>query len=118
MIKLREKDIEKLAILLELPQYAVEKMATMQLIDEKAAVNRLIAYDWKKLKARRKFSTRHIVQALEDEYQVGKGKVLGAVYEKRKCVYSCVKCGKRITKAESLRNKGICDRCVSKSIVL
>lgn len=32
MIRLREKDIEKLSIILELPQYAVEKMAARNLM--------------------------------------------------------------------------------------
>lgn len=45
MIRLREKDIEKLSIILELPQYAVEKMAAMNLIYDALAVDMLMVYD-------------------------------------------------------------------------
>ena len=118
MIRLREKDIEKLSIILELPQYAVEKMAAMNLIYDALAVDLLMVYDWKKLKRSKKYTVKQILQALMDEYQVSKTKVQAAVYGKRKRTYSCQQCGKRITKSESDRNEGLCDLCVSKSIEL
>lgn len=118
MIRLREKDIEKLSIILELPQYAIEKMAAMNMINDALAVDMLVVYDWKKLKRDKKYTVKQILQALMDEYQVSKTKVQAAVYGKRKRTYSCQLCGKRITKSESVRNEGICDACVSKTIEL
>lgn len=118
MIRLREKDIEKLAIILQLPQYTIEKMAAMNLINDSLAVDMLMIYDWKKLKNTKKYTVKQILQAIMDEYQVSKTKVQAAVYGKRKRTYSCQQCGKRITKSESTRNSGICDACVSKSIEL
>ena len=47
MIRLREKDIEKLSIILQLPQYTIEKMAAMNLINDSLAVDMLMVYDWK-----------------------------------------------------------------------
>lgn len=118
MIRLREKDIEKLSIILQLPQFAVEKMAAMNLINDALAVDMLVIYDWKRLKKNKKYTVKQILQALMDEYQVSRTKVQAAVYGKRKHTYSCQQCGKRITKSESVRNDGLCDMCVSKSIEL
>lgn len=39
MIRLRNKEIEKLAALLQLPQFAVEKMASLGLINEAIAID-------------------------------------------------------------------------------
>ena len=39
MIKLRNKDIEKLSTILQIPQYAIEKMAVMNLIHEAIAID-------------------------------------------------------------------------------
>lgn len=118
MIRLREKEIEKLSIILQLPQHNLEKVASMGLINEPVAIDMLVVYDWKKLKRDGKYTVKQIIQALMDEYQISRSKVQSAVYGKRKHTYSCQKCGKRITKSESVRNNGICDMCVSKSIQL
>lgn len=118
MIRLREKDIEKLSIILQLPQYTIEKMAAMNLINDSLAVDMLMVYDWKKLRSSKRYTVKQILQAIMDEYQVSKTKVQAAVYGKRKRTYSCQQCGKRILKSESVRNSGICDACVSKSIEL
>lgn len=118
MIRLRDKDIEKLAIILDLPKFAIEKMAAMNLVHEGIAVDTLIAYDWKRLKKNKRYRVRQIIQALANEYQVSKTKVEAAMYNKRKCIYSCQQCGKRITKAASVKNNGLCEECVVKSIVI
>lgn len=118
MIRLRDKDIEKLSTILQIPQYAVEKMAAMNLIHDPLAVDMLMVHDWHKLKRSRKYSVKQILKAIMDEYQVSKTKVQAAVYGKRKRIYSCEQCGKRIVKTESERNEGLCDDCVSKSIEL
>lgn len=72
MIRLREKDIEKLSIILQLPQYTIEKMAAMNLINDSLAVDMLMVYDWKKLKNTKKYTVKQILQAIMDEYQVSK----------------------------------------------
>lgn len=118
MIKLREKEIEKLSIILQIPLFNVEKMASMGLIYEPNAIDLLVVHDWKKLKRDNKYTVKQIIQALMDEYQISRTKVQSAVYGKRKHTYSCNQCGKRITKSESVRNNGICDKCVSKTIEL
>lgn len=118
MIRLRDKEIEKLSKILQLPGYAIEKMASLSLINEAIAINMLIEMEYKKLKQTRKYKVRHIFQALMDEYQVSKNKVEAAVYNKRKRTYACTQCGRRIPKSESTRNGGLCDMCVSKSIKL
>jgi formylmethanofuran dehydrogenase subunit E len=118
MIKLRKKDKEKLSTILQLPQYDIEKMAAMNLIHEAIAIDMLIVHDWRKLKRSGHYTVKQILQAIMNEYQVSKSKVQAAIYGKRKHTYSCTNCGKRILKAESERNDGLCDTCVSKTIEL
>lgn len=118
MIRLRPKDIEKIATILQIPQFAVEKMAGMNLIQENHAVDLLIVNDWKRMKRnnRNRYPLKFLIKALEREYQVSDTKVEAAIYNKRKSIYICRECGKRITKTESVRNDGVCDDCVIDSI--
>lgn len=117
MIKLRDKDIEKLSGILQIPSYAVEKMSSMNLINDGLAVDMLIVHDWKSVRRSRKHRSTLIIAALANEYQVSETKVKTAVYGKRKNVYSCDSCGRRIArKAEYIRNNGLCDVCVTKTI--
>ena len=50
MIKLREKDLEKLSDILQIPYAAIEKMSVMNLINDGLAIDLLIIHDWKTLK--------------------------------------------------------------------
>ena len=56
MIRLRDKEIEKLSKLLQLPGYAIEKLASLSLINEAVAIDMLVAEEWKAL---RRKNTRH-----------------------------------------------------------
>ena len=116
MIKLREKDIIKLATILEIPQFAVEKMVAMNLIHDAHAVDMLITHDWKRIRRMRKYTTRQICMALANEYHVSINKVDAAVHNRRKASYYCLECGVRIRKCDSVRNDGLCDKCMAASI--
>lgn len=118
MIKLREKDLEKLSDILQIPYAATEKMSSMNLINDGLAIDLLIIHDWKTLKRSKKYSVKQILPAIMNEYQVSKSKVEAAIYGKRKRVYSCSQCGRRISKSEFARNEGLCDMCISQTIKL
>lgn len=116
--KLREKDIEKLSVILQYPTEMVKKLESMNMLDTMEARNLLILTDWKALKRARKYKTFQIIEALVNEYQVSKSKVESIIYAKKKSQYWCSKCQKRIPKGEFQRNDGLCDRCVVQSIKL
>lgn len=116
MIRLRQKEIDKLSIISQIPQHDIAKLFSMGLIDEPIAIDLLVAYDWKKLKQKKIYTVKQITQALMEEYDISRSKVQYAAYGKKKHTYSCTKCGRRILKSESLRNEGVCDRCISMSI--
>ena len=118
MIRLREKELEKLANVLQIPYTAVEKMASMNLINDGLAIDLLIINDWRALRRGNKYSVKQILPALINEYQVSRSKIESAVYGKRKRIFSCTQCGRRISKSESIRNEGLCDMCVSQTIKL
>lgn len=118
MIKLREKDLQKLSEILQIPYISLEKMSSMNLINDGLAVDQLILHDWRALKRSKKYSTKQVMTALVNEYQVSKSKIESAVYSKRKRIFSCTQCGRRISKSEFIRNEGLCDMCISQSIKL
>ena len=117
-IKLREKDINKLSRIIDMPIEILVKLHSMSLIDEIDARNLLIISDWKKLKQSKKYNTSQIIAALSNEYQVSDTTIESVIYAKKKLLYWCKKCEKRISKGEFQRNNGICDKCVVNSIEL
>jgi hypothetical protein len=117
-IKLREKDINKLSGITQIPTETLQKLEAMNLLDEMEVRNLLILTDWRALKRGKRYNTTQIVGALVNEYQVSKSKVENIIYAKRKSQYWCRQCEKRILKSEHQRNSGICDKCVIQSIKL
>jgi formylmethanofuran dehydrogenase subunit E len=117
-IRLREKDINKLATVLQYPAEMLQELAAKNLLDDTEVRNLLILSDWRQLKKSKKYTTAQIVEALINEYQVSKSKVEFIIYAKKKSQYWCKECEKRIPRSEYQRNGGICDRCVALSIKL
>jgi len=117
MIKLRNKDIDKLAEIINFPSVQIHQLIAMKLIDQREAINLLIKTFYKKLKTE-KYATRHIIAAIMDEYSVSRAKVQSIIYNKRQNEYHCQKCGKKIIQSEYVRNNKICDSCVAKDIHL
>ena len=117
-IKFREKDINKLSGIIQVPIEILAKLQSMSLIDEIDARNLLIITDWRKLKRSKKYNTTQIIGALSNEYQVSDTTIESVIYAKRKLLYWCKSCEKRIPKGEFQRNSGICDKCVIESIEL
>ncbi len=66
MIRLREKDIEKLSAITGVSVYDIEKLSAVGVIDHSGAVDLLIASDWKRLKGR--YTTWQLTKAMMEEY--------------------------------------------------
>lgn len=118
MNRLREKDINKLSAITQIPGQSLELLSSMKLLDVPTSTDLLILNDWKALKKTKQYTTSQIIQALISEYNVSKSKVQSAIYKKKTMVHYCDECGKRIPKSEHVRNNGKCDLCVAKSIRL
>lgn len=80
MIRLRQKEIDKLSIITQLPQHDIEKMLAMGLVNEPIAIDLLVVYDWKRLKKEKKYTVKQITQALMNEYDISRTKVQSAAY--------------------------------------
>lgn len=119
-IKLRDKDLNKLSGITQISVETLKKLESMNLLDEIEVRNLLILTDWRKLKLKqdKKYTTAQIVGAIVNEYQVSTSKVENIIYEKKKSMYWCKLCEKRISKGEYQRNDGVCDKCVTQSIKL
>lgn len=118
LIRLREKDIYKLSEITNCPPETLQQMSEMNLLDVSEVRNKLILNDWRKLKRSKTYKSFQIIEAIATEYQVSSSKVEFVIYAKKRLLHYCEKCGKRISKVESIRNSGICDGCTVKSIRL
>lgn len=116
MIRLRQKDIERLAIITDGSVDYLTKLVSMGLIDHNYAIDQLIKYSYKKLKATRRYTPAQMIEALMREYGASKSKVQNAIYNKRASEHYCSECMKKIPASMSRRNDGLCDSCLAKQI--
>jgi hypothetical protein len=116
-IRLREKDVNKLSKITQIPYEILKQLELMNLLDVTNAQNLLIFSDIKKLKKSNLYMIKQIIEALVNEYQVPPGRITEVMYKKKGVKrHYCNECGKMIPKAEYRRNNGICNQCVVKSI--
>lgn len=116
MIHLREKELEKLSAITQVPIRYIQQMGSMDLIDEPVAVDMLIRHDYLSLKRRGVYKTGQIIAAISNEYKISPARVNNGIYKKKKRSFWCGRCGTRIPRTEHERNCGICDKCVIASI--
>lgn len=116
MIRLRQKDIERLAIITDGSVDYLTKLVSMSLIDHSYAVDQLIKYSYKKLKSEKRYIPAQMIEALMREYGASKSKVQNAIYNKRSSEHYCSECMKKISVSEYKRNDGLCDSCFAKHI--
>ena len=67
MIRLRQKDIERLAIITDGSVDYLTKLVSMSLIDHNYALDLLIKYSYKKLKAEKRYTPGQMIEALMRE---------------------------------------------------
>lgn len=72
MIRLRQKDIERLAIITDGSVDYLTKLVSMSLIDHSYAVDQLIKYSYKKLKSEKRYTPAQMIEALMREYGASK----------------------------------------------
>lgn len=116
MKKIQEKELEKLSHVTGVAMMDIQKLYTFGVIDEVKVIDRLIKFDFWRLRASGRYMIKQIVAALSEEYQVAKTRVTAVAYSKKITETVCTKCGRRIKKAEFKRNNGQCDECIIKSI--
>ena len=116
MKRIRDKALEKLSALTEVPLSELHKLHALGVFDSGAVFARLMAADFKRIRKCKRYTVRQIVTAIANEYQVAPSTVHNAIYEKKKREFICTKCGKVVKKVELNRNSGVCDDCVAKEI--
>lgn len=115
MITLRDKEINKLAAILKLPEEQLERLHSMRLLEEGKAIDILVKFEFTRLKRTGMYNVKQITEALMKEYDISRGKVQSAIYDKRKAKYYCSKCGRIISRHRHL-NYGVCESCAIESI--
>jgi len=116
MIRLRDKDIKRLARMVDLPEETITKMAAMELLDYNRAVDLLIKYSWRQLYRKDWLKKKDKVAALALEYNCSEGKVKKAILSARNKQLYCSQCAAPITKKMFNENNGLCAKCHIKSI--
>lgn len=116
MISLRDKDFDKLAVSLDIPRHHLEKLYTLGFIKDSRALDEIIYHDFHRLRRLGKYTPQQVVTAICSEYQVGVSKVREAIHRKPIRFYQCSGCGVRIRRCVHIRNNGLCDNCVAKTI--
>lgn len=114
--KLREKDIYKLAEVLNVPVEELVKLDGLGLLNTTETKCILAERDWKILKKQRRYQSGHIIEALSREYLLTISQVESAVYGKKQFKYYCKECGTNISAALNKKNGGVCNRCIVQSI--
>lgn len=118
MIRLRQKDIERLSHLTGIAESDLQKLVSMNLIAHGYAIDQLIRYSYKQLKAKKCYTPAQMTEALMREYGASRSKVQNAMYGKKAKVHYCSECMKRISALMFKRNEGLCDSCLSKRIII
>lgn len=118
MIRLRPKDIERLSHLTGIAESDLQKLVSMNLIAHGYAIDQLIRYSYKQLKAAKRYTPAQMTEALMREYGASKSKVQNAMYGKKAKLHYCTECMKRISALMYKRNGGLCDSCLSKRITI
>jgi hypothetical protein len=116
MIKLRDKETSKLAVMTGLDVASITTMIALGLLNQAEAINYLVLNDYRKLNNLNLYTRPQIIKVLSDEYDVDANKVLQSMRRNDKKVYYCNLCGRPVTYSRYKRNSGICNDCVSASI--
>ena len=109
---------QKVADISGVPVEYIIKMRDEQFLDEQEVRNALIRYDCHALLQTRKFTERQIYDRLAGIYNISSVQVQRIIKMKSKRIFYCKQCGHEISKAEFKRNGGMCDRCISQSIIV
>ena len=116
MIRLQEKEIEKLSAITDITPVQVTKLIALGIIDENRCLDALLVYDYRRLKRRGEYKVAQIFEALMERYKVSKWRVEKAVYYKTPKKKYCKACQKEISGREYARGNGKCDKCVADEI--
>lgn len=116
MIRLQDKEIEKLSAITGIAPVHVAKLVAMGLLDESRCLDALLVYDFRRLKRRGLYKVAQICEALMERYKTPKWRVERAVYHKTVKKRYCNSCQKEISGREYSRGNGECDQCVAKRI--
>ena len=117
-IQLTDKEFQKLSEETGVSQYDIQKLYSMGILRDYSLVSLLIRHDFNAVRRKGRYRPAQIVTRLMMFYHVSRTRVLTAIYQQRSTNYYCEDCGKLIPKYEYVRNAGICDDCVAKSIEL
>lgn len=118
-IRLTQSNLEDLAVETGIDLHSLSVMNVKGLIDNSTAIDMLVRSDFRKLKNKRRYTTKMIIIALEKKYRISHTKIVNAIYDKRRAgAYYCQCCGNKITKTVYEKNEKLCDKCLTDQLAL
>ena len=110
---IRLKDLNKLSGITGVPVKDLDHLGGLGLINTTALRDLMVISDWKRLKAKQKYRSSQIIDALTKEYDISKSVCYNICYNKKERNHYCDCCGSRILRKVHKRNGGMCDKCIS-----
>ena len=119
MKALTEKELNKLATLLDMGVDELKRLCKLGVVNVPTARNLIIKNDYEVNVSTGKYSKTSIIQALMIEYQSSRAKIESVVYGKgTNKTEACKLCGSEMSRYKYHKSGGICDECIAKSIKL
>lgn len=123
---LREKDIEKASDLFGIEIATLQRLNAQRLLNATYIRNLLIRADYERLTSGlhwlehqdKNYKFPEVVRALAREYNLNKNSLQEILYGKNEALVFCNRCGKRMSKREYNRTKGMCSNCFADTLEL
>jgi len=113
---LTNEDVAKLSSIVKIPIPLLSQLYSMGMLNWQLARDKLILNDYRIIRRKSKYTSKQIILALMNQYNVSRSKVEEVVYLKREKRFFCLECGEKIGKTDSIKNDGLCDKCLAKTI--
>lgn len=119
MKALTEKELNKLATLLDMGVDELKRLCKLGVVNVPTARNLIIKNDYEVNVSTGKYSKTSIIQALMIEYRSSRAKIESVVYGKgTNKIEECKLCGIQMSRYKYHKSGGICDDCIANSIKL
>lgn len=113
-----DDEYNKLSTITGLPAIDLQKLDALGLLSNPVAVRLVFEYEYRLQRKHSKALPKLIIQAIANKYGMPVTKVRKCLFARERPVYYCSKCQREVSKLEYRRNEGLCDSCVSDSIIL
>ena len=123
---LRDKDIEKASDLFSIDIATLKRLNAQRLLNATYIRNLLIRADYERLTSGlhwlehqdKNYRFPEVIRALAREYNLNKNSIQEILHGRNESLVFCNRCGRRMSKREYNRTKGMCSNCFADTLEL